>query len=834
MKKRIYFSLLLFLVCVHVAWAQGQIRGRILDKKSNTPLGFINVAIRKQGDTKIFKGAISDTEGSFLITGLPDGQYTLTTSFTGYKDVVRAFSVSKSNANHNYPAIYMAEDAQALDEVTVLGQRSEMKLEVDRKSFNVDQQISNAGATASEVLENIPSVEVDNEGNVSLRGNTSVEVWINGKSSGLTSDNRGEILQQMPAESIERIEVIDNPSAKFSAEGSAGIINIVLKKERRAGYYGSAQVGANSRGGVNTSYNINYNSSLLDAYINIGYRHRQMRGGGCSRQTFLADNSYQNYDNESRGHGNNLFSRAGLTLHASKKDDISFNGMLMRGGHNRYVPTPYHYGVVGASYDSRLMMRQTVTDASMSMLHGELGWRHNFTERHFIDFSASYDNWKMDEDNVYQDSTTFYHPDGTVDDREHTESYQLRPMRVNDKTWELKLDYENPITEHFTLQTGYQGKFSRQANPQRSYVDANSWSGKDLVEDLSSYNYFSYRNDIHALYATATTQWGKWGVMGGLRGEYWRVRTESRSWEQERDPSLRDAPYKKDFFQLFPSLFLSYQLSESQQLQVNYTRRLRRPWGGQLNPFRNTSDATMVSFGNPELTPEYSHSFSLNYLQTWTEHSLLLSAYYRPTNDVIEHITYKSATDGMMYQTHFNVAKSLSTGLEVTLKDKFFRILDLSTSANFYYFKLHGYQYFIDGQTIDDPGNDNFTWNVRTQASLMLPYGFSLQATGNYRSRQTIPQGYRRSSGSIDLGLRKSFLNRSLVVSLNCRDLLNSRKWRTYTASEAFVRSQERWHGGRTVRLTVTWNFGNMKQKRPQTHEGSVDNMEQQYGGTEE
>ena len=216
MKKRIYFSLLLFLVCAHVAWAQGQIRGRILDKKSNTPLEFINVAIRKQGDTKIFKGAISDTEGSFLITGLPDGQYTLTTSFTGYKDVVRAFSVSKSNANHNYPAIYMAEDAQALDEVTVLGQRSEMKLEVDRKSFNVDQQISNAGATASEVLENIPSVEVDNEGNVSLRGNTSVEVWINGKSSGLTSDNRGEILQQMPAESIERIEVIDNPSFKFS------------------------------------------------------------------------------------------------------------------------------------------------------------------------------------------------------------------------------------------------------------------------------------------------------------------------------------------------------------------------------------------------------------------------------------------------------------------------------------------------------------------------------------------------------------------------------------------------------------------------------------------
>lgn len=176
--------------------------------------------------------------------------------------------------------------------------------------------------------------------------------------------------------------------------------------------------------------------------------------------------------------------------------------------------------------------------------------------------------------------------------------------------------------------------------------------------------------------------------MPGLRGEYWRVNTESYSWEQEHDPSLRDTPFKKDYFQLFPSLFLNYQLPNDQQIQVNYTRRLRRPWGGQLNSFRNTSDASMISYGNPELTPEFSNAFSLNYLKTWTEHSLLVSAYYRPTSDVMQRINYQSSADGKMYSTTFNVGNSLSTGVEATLKNRLFRILDLTSNVNAYYYKL--------------------------------------------------------------------------------------------------------------------------------------------------
>ena len=822
-------SLSLFIVLnTMIAFAQGSVKGRVLDKKTNMGLEFINVAVRKEGDTKIYKGSISDMEGNFIVDGLPNGAYTLTATFLGYKELEKKFTVSASKPDHNFIALYMTEDTKALDEVVVTAQRSEMKLEVDRKTFNVDQQIANAGGAASDVLENIPSVEVDNDGQVSLRGNTSVEVWINGKASGLTSDNRAEILQQLPAESIEKIEVIDNPSAKFSAEGSAGIINIVLKKNRKAGYYGSVQAGADTRGGVNSSVNVNYNSSLIDAYVNVGYRHRKNEGGAWSRQTYTNSNTYQNYESVNRSQGNNLFTRAGLTLHATDKDDISLGGMFMLGKRNTDNNTPYHYGSIDAPFDSRVMYRHTMGGGEMRMMHADLGYRHNFSDKHFIDFNASYDHWKPNHEDIYQDSTAYFDANGEpVYSSTPSASYQFRPMRVNSRSMELKLDYENQITDAFKLQAGYQGNFSKENTPQESFVDKSSWYGTNLVEDKDYYNRFIYKNNIHAFYTTATYNAGKFGLMAGLRGEYWKVNTESYSWAQERDATLRDKPFKKDYFQLFPSVFMSYQLTDNDQLQLNYTRRLRRPWGGQLNSFRNTSDATVISYGNPELTPEFSNSFSLNYLRTWTQHSLLVSAYYRPTSDVMERITYRSSADGLMYQTNFNVAKSTSTGLELTAKNKLFRILDLSSSANFYYYKLDGFSFDIDGQTITGKGNSNFTWNARVQASLMLPYDISVQATGNFRSRQTITQGYRKSNGGIDLGLRKSFLNRTLVLSVNCRDLLNSRRWKTYTSSDSFTRNQENWRSGRRVRITLTWNFGNMKKKRDRER---GNDQEEDYG----
>ena len=825
MKRFIIFFLLC--LCAYTGWAQGIVKGKILDRQKSEPLGFVNIKVTEQSSDKFAGGGITDAGGNFNVSGLKDGKYTLTLTFMGYKDVTRQFEITPTKRDVQFKLLYMAEDAKQLNEVTVTGQRATMKLEVDRKSFDVGQLISNAGQAASDVLDNIPSIEVDNDGNVSLRGNSSVEVWINGKASGLTSDNRAQILQQLPAESIDRVEVIDNPSAKFSAEGSAGIINIVLKKDRKAGYYGSVQAGGDTRGGANTSFNVNYNSRLIDSYLNIGYRHRANTGHMESQQT---SNTYnQTYDSDSKQRGNNFFTRAGVTLHATTKDDFSLSGMLMHGGGNSHSYTPYIYTAVANGLNNYQLDRLNRSRTGMDMRYGEFNYRHSFTDKHFIDFTADLSSWKMNGDNWYQDSTVVV----GIDDV--TYSYQYRPQYINNHRKELKLEYENQVTKNFKIEAGYNGNFSRENTPQESYMDNTSFDGTNASEDKLFFNRFIYKQDLHAFYTTLSYKFGALSLMGGLRGEYWRVNTESYTWEQEHDASLREQPFKKDYFQLFPSVFMSWQMTETQQLQLNYTRRLRRPWGGQLNSFRDTRDATTVSFGNPYLTPEFSNSFSLNYLKQWNDHSLLVSAYYRPTTDVIQRISYKNQEDGLFYQTSMNVAKSVSTGLEMTVKNKLWRILDLTTSANAYYYRLNGFSYDIDGQTVTGNSDHNFTWNARMTASLMLPYDISIQSTGRYTARQVITQGYRKANYSIDFGARKNFFNKLFTLSVNCRDLLDSRRFETFTSGPNFTRHQINRRGGRRMSMTLTWNFGNMKQKkRPNKSHNSENDMPMDYNGGEE
>ena len=796
------------------AMAQGSVRGRVIEKQSNESMEFANIRVM-QG-TKFIKGATTDVEGQFNITGLADGRYVLTVTSIGFREITRSFTISPSNRRVHFAALYMSEDSQMLGEVEVRGQRSQMKLEVDRKTFTVDQMLAAAGGSVTDLLENIPSIEVTTDGEISLRGNSSVEVWINGKASGLTSDNRYEILQQIPAESIERIEVIDNPSAKFSPEGSAGIINIVLKRDRMAGYYGSLRVGANTGRGWNAGANINYTSSTFDAFINVGNRARRGTGGSLSEQQYLNTNSYQTYEADNQNRGGGLFTRLGLTWHLSTQDDISLSGMMLNGRNRDYSTTPYHYGTIGAPHDSYQMLRYTSGRGKMQMLHGELGYTHTFSPAHKLDMVLSISRWKSDNDNYYQDSTTYLDPVLPT-----TYDYQYLPMYINNRNWEAKIDYENQISEAFKLEAGYNGRFSHENTPQESWIDNTSWDGGHLVEEQSFFNRFIYDIDVHALYATVNAKLGRLGIMAGLRGEYWRVFTESYSWAQEHDASLRDEPFKKDYFQLFPSLFLNYELTESAQLQLNYTRRLRRPWGGQLNSFKNTRDASMVSFGNPLLTPEYTHSFSLNFLKTWDNHTLSVSTYYRPTTDVMQRIRWQSSADGLMYMTNENVAKSQSAGIELIGKNHLWRILDLTTTLNGYYYKLDGFSYVIDGQTVTGEGNESFTWDARLLASVILPYDISFQATGNYRSRGVITQGYRRSNASLDLGFRKTFLNKKLAVAINWRDVFGSRHWENYTSSDTFWRHQKNWRDPR-VNIQITWNFGNMNnnKRRPNAEEG--------------
>ena len=804
--NRILLTIFLALSTV-VMWAQGTVRGRVVEKQTNEGMEFANVRVL-QG-SKFIKGAISDSEGSFNISGLSYGNYTLQVTSIGYKEETRQFTLTQKNSRVTYTTLYMSEDAQSIGEVEVRGQRSQMKLEVDRKVFTVDQILAAAGGAATDLLENIPSIEVTTDGEISLRGNSSVEVWINGKASGLTTDNRYEILQQIPAESIEKIEVIDNPSAKYSPEGSAGIINIVLKRGVVSGYYGSMRAGMNTRGGWNTGANINFTSGKFDAFANIGFRHRSGKGGSLSEQEYLNTNTYQNSNSENENKGNNLFARLGLTWHITEKDDLSLAGMTLQAKNENNSLTPYHYGIIGAPRDTYQQLRLITGDGKPHMYHAELGFTHNFSENHTLDMNVSFNSWRSNHNSYYQDS--IWYMDGMTPTQYE---FQYRPVFVNNRSWEAKLDYENQLNENTKIEAGYNGRFSHENTPQESWIDNTSWTGGNLIEDETYYNRFIYDMDVHALYATLNLKlWDRLGVMAGLRGEYWKVYTESYNYQQEHNPALRDQPFKKDYFQLFPSLFLNYELSETAQLQLNYTRRLRRPWGGQLNSFKNTSDASMVQFGNPLLTPEYTNSFSLNFLKTWDKHTLSVSAYYRPTTDVIQRIRWQSTIDNVMYMTSENVAKRQNMGIEVIGKNSLWRVLDLTTTVNAYYSKLDDYSYIIEGQNISGKGEEAFSWDARLLASVMLPYDLSLQVTGNYRSRGAITQGHRRPNAGLDLGIRKTFFNKTFALAINWRDVFDSQHWENYTSSDTFWRHQKNWRK-RGINIQLTWNFGNMGTKK--------------------
>ena len=837
----VLFAMLVYTISI---MAQGNVKGKILDKQSDEALQFVTIRVT-DANGKLAGGGMTDVKGLFHVKSLKDGAYTLEVSMMGYKTATRRFQISPDKRTVHYGAIYLSEDQKMLKEVQVTGQRSQMKLEVDRKTFTVDEVLAAAGGSVSDLLESIPSVEVTTDGEISLRGNSSVEVWINGKSSGLTSDNRAEILQQIPAESIERIEVIDNPSAKYSPEGTAGIINIILKRDRRAGYYGSLQSGVNNQKGWNIGGNINYSSKWVDAYANMGYRKRKGNGSNMSDQRYRAAegapfSSYQYSEGENNNDGGGLFARAGLTFHLSDNDDLTLAGMTMQGNRSNDNLTTYEYGtfdVAGAKTADRQLRRQTWGDGKNHMYNAELSFAHKFNESgtHKLDATVEFSKWNSDGSNEYLNDTTKL----TSSSSPLTSySYQYRPMDMNNRHWETRLDYENQINENFKVEAGYEGRFAHENTPQQSFeyaaagqAERLSTSDSRLQEDPFFYNRFIYDSDIHALYATANMKCGKLGVMAGLRGEYWKVDTKSIDYYQT------ETPFKKDYFQLFPSLFLNYELTPTSQIQLNVTRRLRRPWGGQLNSFKNTRDASMIEFGNPELTPEYTNAFSLNYLKTWAAHTLSIGTYYRPTTDVMQRIRYQGFYEGqnVMYMTNLNVAKSQSAGGELILKDKFFRILDLTTTINAYYYKLDGFSTIVENQQVSGEGNENFAWDARVLASVILPYNISVQATGNYRSRSVITQGYRKANGSLDLGVRKTFLNKTFALALNWRDVFNSRQFENYTEGPTFWRHQKN-HRDPRINLQLTWNFGNMTQKkRPEREDSQGGNEEENnFGGYEQ
>lgn len=782
--------------------AKGNVTGKVVNKETGDPMDFVTVQVTDSRTNKPLNLAVSTGEdGTFTLPSLPDGSYVVQIMNVGSVNQDRPVTIS--GADIDLGTIRLADDSKVLKEVVVEGVRSQMRFELDRKVFQVDANIASAGQSASELLESIPSVEVDQDGEVSLRGNSSVTVWINGKESGLTADNRAQILEQIPGESIERIEVITNPSAKYSPEGTAGIINIVLKKDRRGGYFGSAELSANSRGGGNASVNINYNTPKWDTYASVGFRMRHNSGGSKMRRTF--DNGdFTNSDGKSRNHGNNVFFRLGATYHLTDKDDFYLNGFGMFG---------HRWGHSTTVFDAQ-MPSQWIGNTQFSRnrgdnrgAHGEFGYTHKWSDTHTIDANVGYNHWGGPSWNSYEEDEIW---PGEPENIEKS-TYREQTMPINVNTWEAKLDYTNTLNEFLKLEAGFNGNYSHENTPNTTWLGT---SADDMQLAPQLYNRFIYTNNISALYFTLGGKVGNFSYSGGLRSESWQVRTRSLEYGQTE----ADVPeYKINKFALFPSVYLSYALPYDNELQINYTRRIRRPWGGQLNSFRDISDPTAVSYGNPQLEPQYSNSFELNYLKSWTFHMISVSAYLRQASGVMNRLSYMDGD--VMYSTWANVSNRVNSGVEIVSKNQLFaNWLDLTTTVNLYNNHISAWSYTIHSAAtgrdilLSNKKQNSFAWDARMMANVKLPWQLAFQATGRYSSAHKEAQSSHQGGWSVDIGLRKTLGDWSF--SLNCRDLFDSRKWKNTTYGEDYEQYSERWRGGRQIRLTIKYSFGNMKAKK--------------------
>ncbi len=792
-------------------FAETSIKGKIIDAGTESPIDFVSVAVFRQDSKTVTKSMVSDQNGEFEIQALPKGKYTLRLSYVGYNTL--SLPVDYNGNEMNLGMVKLQSNNKQLKEVEVVGQGTTVKFEVDKKVFSVDQNIAAAGGSASEVLQNIPSVTVDNEGNVALRNSTAVEVWINGKPSGLTAENRGQILQQMPAESIESVEVITNPSAKFKAEGSAGVINLVLKKNRKAGYYGSLSAGglyntnSNKLGGT-LGANFSYSSKKLDANVNVGYRQMNMPSGGSSdRKNYLnGDTLNLHQENDNLRSMGGVFSRLSLDYHLNDNNTLSFSGFGMLGGGTSANNINYKQTNINKE-DSVLKkyFRNTMSDGTRRHMHSNLDFQHDFDKKGSnIIFSLGYSAFAM------SDSARYKQTDNLNNGFVSSDLSQSGGGSSNE--YEFKVDFTKKFSENSKLEAGWESDMEHQISNTSGY----DFKASKVLD--SYYDKFDYTEQNHAAYVTYGNKLGKLSVQAGLRAEYYaKAFTNTMANDMQTLPTT-------GYFRPFPSLFLSYSLPKNNEVQLNVTSRVNRPRGRDINPYRNYSDSTNISYGNPDLTPEYSSAYEFNYIKTWDNHSLSGSAYYRFTDKVIQGVSFMQ--DGIMQSTSMNLTKQQNSGIELVAKNRIFQVVNLTSSLNFYYSKIDSASYIKEDVTLARiPQQELFSWNARTMANFALSKTFFGQISAEYNAPRLIAQGKELSNFAIDLGLRKTFLDKKINLNLMVRDVFDSRKRQAVTFGEGYSQTSYSYWGGRMIGLTATYNFGNMKPKKQQQKENNSQDM---------
>lgn len=754
------------------------VSGQIVDK-GDEPIAYASIAFLNPSDSTVLSGVASDDEGKFSIK-LDRRSYLLKVSFLSYKEHFLSINLDKKMLNLGL--IVLEQSSKSLDEVNVIVERSEMQLHLDKRVFTVGKDLANSGANASELLDNIPSVAVDVDGNISLRGSQGVRILIDGKPSGLIGSDPANALKMFQADMIDRVEIITNPSARYDAQGEVGIINIILKKENREGVNGVFSVSAGLPENFGASVGLNYRKNKYNFFTNYSLNYREGPGGGYTKQSFQnEDTSY--YFESLREHVRGGLShnvRLGLDYYFSPKDVLTVSGLYKYGDGRNNSQLTYTDFDENRSISQIITRNENETELQEN-IESTVNYKKTFdSDKHTLNITAKYIKSDDIETSIFEEENS---REGIPSATQFSESTE------NQERYLAKIDYVKPLGEEGKFELGAQSNM-------RSIENAFLVRENDVpIEGFD--NIMLYTENIHAAYAMYGNKHKKLGYQFGLRGEYSDIETRLVK-TNEVNP--------RDYFNLFPSAHLSRELKNDNSLQLSYSRRLNRPHFWNLLPFFNYSNPRSFFSGNPDLDPEYTNSFELGHLKYWEKGSLMSSVYYRKRTGVVERITIVDE-EGLTRIFPINLSDQDAFGLEFNATKDVQNWWKISANFNFYRAITKG---TYEEQNLS---SDTYTWTSRVSSKLTLFKKLDFQTTLNYRAPQVTTQGSRKAMYFINTGLSIDVLKKDGTISFSGRDILNTRKRRYETETNGlFTEGEFQWRS-RQFMLTFSYRLNQKKQR---------------------
>jgi ferric enterobactin receptor len=799
--------------------AQGKaiVKGRVVDSLSSSPLSYTTIAIYSSPERKLINGNISDDKGDFAVD-VPFGRYVAEVNFVGF-NVFKSpeFDVTKENAVHDLGQIPLGPDVEMLDAVVVQAEKSTMELSLDKKIFNVGKDLANSGGTASDILMNIPSVSVDPEGNIKLRGSDNVRILIDGKPSGLVSFKGGSGLQQLQGSMIERVEVVTNPSARYEAEGLGGIINIVLKKEKNQGFNGSIDFISGYPANYGMAANLNYRHKKINFFINYSLAFRDLPGRGKLYQEVRRRDSLfilqQSNEGSIRGLNNNI--RGGLDFYANDKNIFTASYLFRRADVYRVTHILYDDFLNSTSnMMSRTTRRQDEDEiepnSEYSLIYKRIfkGKKHELlTEVKLLD------NWEQSSQTFTQH---YFNPAGVEDLAKAV--LQKSPNKESEKQLLLQIDYTKLFAKDGVFETGFRTSSRNMVNDYL-VTQQNASGGFDPLPGLD--NIFYYDENITAAYGVVGNKTNRISYQAGMRAEWTDIKTTLEK-TNESNP--------RKYSNLFPSAHLTYSLPKENSLQVSYSRRVRRPFYNDLSPFMTYSDSRNYFSGNPDLNPEFSHVSEIGHIKYFESGSISSSLYNRNTKDRIDNIRSVDSV-GNAFNRPMNLLSENAFGLEVTGSVTVAKWWKADANFNFFYAE-------IDGSNIQDSYKTNtYSWFARHTSRFSLPKKFDIQVRTNYEAAQKTAQGRRKALYYADLSFSKEIFKGKGTLNLNILDVFNSRIMRSVSRGDTpftdantgaasiqtFYTDREMQMRRRQINLTLNYRIKQTKSTRPKKGEETVE-----------